>query len=180
MVIKTQEELFSGPVNIKHISERGIKVSKLFEGEKIKAIFKGEITRKKDVVEINGKMFVEKKVECARCLDEFILTEEGEIQIFLKPASQLPKEEEIFLNFEDLNDDFYESEEFDFYDYILRLAEFFVPDFPLCSPECKGLCQKCGENLNFNKCSCSLENKEHKTEFSFLLEKALGKMEKRN
>lgn len=183
MVIKTQEELFSGPVRIREISENGIKVSKLFQGDGIKAIFKGEVKRKKDTVEIKGKFFVEKSVECVRCLEVFLLDLQDEIEIFLKPASELPQDEEIELTPDDLNDDFYEGDEFDFYDYILRLAEFFVPHFPLCSDECKGLCQKCGENLNKSVCSCreseskefkGVGEEEHETKLSYLLNKAIG------
>jgi len=29
------------------------------------------------------------------------------------------------------------------------------PIKPLCSPNCKGLCQKCGKNLNEGGCSCA-------------------------
>ena len=28
------------------------------------------------------------------------------------------------------------------------------PLSPLCKPECKGLCPKCGKNVNEGKCSC--------------------------
>lgn len=28
------------------------------------------------------------------------------------------------------------------------------PVKPLCRPDCKGLCPKCGKNLNIEKCSC--------------------------
>ena len=30
-----------------------------------------------------------------------------------------------------------------------------LPVHPLCSPECKGLCPTCGNNLNAGSCSCS-------------------------
>ena len=186
MVIKTQEELFSGPVKIREISEKGIRVSKLFHGDRIKAIFKGEVRRNKNTVEIKGKFFVEKSVECVRCLDNFLLDVQDEIEIFLRPAEDLPQEEEIELGLEDLNEDFYEGEEFDFYDYILRLAELFIPNFPLCSEECKGLCHECGENLNKSVCQCKEkrkneregeeEGKAHETKLSYLLSKAIGEI----
>lgn len=28
------------------------------------------------------------------------------------------------------------------------------PGYPVCSPDCKGLCPKCGENLNTSVCTC--------------------------
>jgi uncharacterized protein len=35
--------------------------------------------------------------------------------------------------------------------------QLFMPFAPLCSNDCKGLCQTCGQNLNEHKCSCSNE-----------------------
>lgn len=32
-----------------------------------------------------------------------------------------------------------------------------IPLWPLCSEECKGLCPKCGHNLNEGTCSCELD-----------------------
>lgn len=34
-------------------------------------------------------------------------------------------------------------------DILLRL-----PHHPVCSPECKGLCPRCGQNLNVGRCAC--------------------------
>lgn len=157
MQIKTQEELFKGPVKIKYLTEKGIKVSKILSGEKIKVMFDGEITRKKDIIEIKGKIFVDKVVECIRCLDEFYANASDVINIYLKPSYLIPDEEEIELKIEDLDDDFYEGEEMDFYSYIISLGESIVPSYNLCSENCRGICKNCGENLNKNKCRCHLE-----------------------
>jgi len=40
------------------------------------------------------------------------------------------------------------------------VAEEFVlslPWFPLCKPDCKGLCQICGQDLNLAQCNCKTE-----------------------
>ena len=42
-------------------------------------------------------------------------------------------------------------------DIDLLLEESIVMDFPmrfLCQEECKGLCFKCGKDLNFGECDC--------------------------
>lgn len=33
-----------------------------------------------------------------------------------------------------------------------------LPSKHLCSPDCKGLCQKCGKDLNIGKCDCNEKN----------------------
>ncbi len=154
MLIQSQEELFGGVINLKHITERGIKVSKLFSKDGLKAIFHGEVKRKDEEIEIAGKFFIEKKMECARCLDEFLFSTEEEVFLVLKPASYLPHSEKIELKMEDLDEDFFQSYEIDFYEYMLRLAELFIPQVSFCKPECKGICKNCGENLNSGNCVC--------------------------
>lgn len=171
MKIETQEELFKGPVKIKHITEKGIKVSKIFFGEKIKVIFYGEVIRKGDIVEISGKIFVDHLTECARCLDEFNLNVSEEIKIYLKPSYMLPKEDEIELKVEDLDDDFYEQDEIDFYEYILNLGRSVIPPYNFCSENCKGICSKCGANLNRENCSCKTAQEKESGVFDILLKK---------
>jgi len=36
-------------------------------------------------------------------------------------------------------------------------VQLFLPSKMLCSPDCKGLCTKCGKNLNLGKCDCKSE-----------------------
>lgn len=33
--------------------------------------------------------------------------------------------------------------------------QLFLPAKMLCKEDCKGLCQKCGKNLNYEKCECA-------------------------
>lgn len=39
-------------------------------------------------------------------------------------------------------------------EFIREEIQLFLPSKILCSEDCKGLCQKCGKNLNFGKCDC--------------------------
>lgn len=36
-------------------------------------------------------------------------------------------------------------------------VQLFLPSKMLCRDDCKGLCYKCGKNLNYGKCSCKKE-----------------------
>lgn len=63
--------------------------------------------------------------------------------------------------FELKNDDichFYEKPDKNELDLTDDIREDILLSFPLnlkCSEKCKGLCLKCGQNLNFGNCSCS-------------------------
>ena len=39
---------------------------------------------------------------------------------------------------------------------LLELLELSFPSKMLCDEDCKGLCQKCGKNLNEGECSCDM------------------------
>lgn len=95
---------------------------------------KGEVTRITNAVtvdlEANGVM----RMNCSRCLKEF----EVNFQKPLKLNYIANKSEPII----DLTPDIREE-------IILG-----YPIKPLCSLDCKGICPKCGKNLNEGKCNC--------------------------
>ena len=41
---------------------------------------------------------------------------------------------------------------------IASLLSLSIPMKPLCSDDCKGICSKCGTNLNFENCQCNYQN----------------------
>lgn len=58
---------------------------------------------------------------------------------------------------EDDGDDEYvvvENRQIDLYELIREELILFLPSKILCKPDCKGLCPKCGKNLNIEKCDC--------------------------
>ncbi len=73
---------------------------------------------------------------CGRCLEEYRIELEKSLQL----NYSLEKGQLIL----DINPD---------------IREELILDYPiksLCSPACKGLCPKCGKNLNEGGCSCAI------------------------
>lgn len=61
---------------------------------------------------------------------------------------------------ENENDDYdnylvVENVKLDLDELISEEIQLFLPAKMLCSDDCKGLCQKCGKNLNEGKCECA-------------------------
>ncbi|MCM8779765.1 MAG: DUF177 domain-containing protein [Candidatus Omnitrophica bacterium] len=83
-------------------------------------------------VEVSGKM----KLVCGRCLETFT----SRLQRKFKLNYIVEKNQQFI----DLDPDIREE-------LILN-----YPLNPLCRPDCKGLCYKCGANLNKEKCDCSV------------------------
>jgi uncharacterized protein len=49
---------------------------------------------------------------------------------------------------------YYEGEEIDLTPLVHEQALLALPTRPLCSDDCRGLCSRCGANLNAGPCGC--------------------------
>jgi uncharacterized protein len=47
----------------------------------------------------------------------------------------------------------------DLNDFVMEFLELEVPIRYLCNEDCKGLCPKCGKNLNEGECDCPKKEK---------------------
>jgi len=97
--------------------------------------------------------------ECARCAQET-----SQSIIFSGKKYLADKSEN-----KDENDDYYTLEYASIIDLREFLTEFLFLEVPLrylCSEDCKGLCQKCGKDLNAGECDCP--KKERNSAFKVL------------
>ena len=104
---------------------------------------------------VTGRFKAAVKSTCSRCLEEF------------EHSLDFAIEEEFFPKGDRLNETLVladeEPEGFIIgEDHVLDLKEAFrqnillsLPPNPICRPDCAGLCQICGCNLNYNSCRCS-------------------------
>lgn len=95
-----------------------------------------QVTNLDDKYMVMGNLKADARLECNRCLEKF--TYPMEMEFF----QEFPKEEMINDNVLDLTDAIYEH-------LILEL-----PIKTLCDEACKGLCTRCGQNLNLEDCGC--------------------------
>ena len=63
---------------------------------------------------------------------------------------------------ENENDDYdnyivFENNSLDLDELVGEEIQLFLPAKMLCKEDCRGLCQKCGKNLNYEKCECAKE-----------------------
>jgi uncharacterized protein len=116
-----------------------------------------------DLSRTGGILLVMSRVEarvrctCARCLDSFALTLSSEFKLSLRPRPdpKLAPPEETELSREDLETDFYEGEEVDLSPLIQDQVLLTLPPKVTCREDCRGLCQRCGKNLNRETCQCA-------------------------
>lgn len=104
---------------------------------------------------LRGRLHARVRMRCVRCLTEFELPVAVEIEEeFASPETEpgIPT----------MDRDQPETSAME--DYILDVAELVrqelevsVPMAPVCDPDCRGICPRCGKNLNEGPCSCPAE-----------------------
>ena len=96
-------------------------------------------------------------LDCSRCLGRFRIDLELPIEEELRIAGHLPdmaeQEEEEELP-EEEKEPLFVDNVFDLGELIRQSILMALPIKPLCSEECKGLCPRCGHNLNEEQCKC--------------------------
>ncbi len=108
----------------------------------------GEIRNNAGLITLRGHITAEMLCVCDRCAAEF--TMHCDLPLELTLATELEDEEnpDYYL----LIDEKFEPEEVFSDCFLLGLDTSF-----LCREDCKGLCYRCGANLNEGKCSCTKE-----------------------
>lgn len=106
----------------------------------------------KGVLVIEGTVGVRAAIPCARCLEEvsyeFALAFERKVDMKLSAEEREAAEEEYnFIEKDHLNVD------------TLVQNELLInwPIRVLCKEDCKGICSRCGANLNHGECGCDRE-----------------------
>ena len=99
----------------------------------------------------------DKKSACDRCLNDFNMEVECSFKLVYTydQSFSTPELDEVkFLNFHDT--------EFKIDDDVRQMIMLNLPLKSLCSENCKGLCPKCGNNLNESECSCNIDDSNPK------------------
>ena len=110
-------------------------------------------------VMVTGDLRAEIKLTCSRCLKEFNRNLTVPVNVVYHSIEELKDEAHLNeVRSEELDLDFYSGEEFDILDLIKEQIELNLPMKPLCEDACKGICPKCGTDLNIKSCTCSVKD----------------------
>ena len=108
---------------------------------------------------VRGDLRAEIKLTCSRCLKEFNGSLTVPVDVVYHPVEELKDEAHPNeVKSEELDLDFYSGEELDLLDLIKEQVELNLPMKPLCDDACKGICPKCGTDLNVKSCTCSVKD----------------------
>jgi uncharacterized protein len=123
-----------------------------FEGDIIKPIGSCEvisvISSDSDMLILSAKIKANLEMICPRCLDTFIYPIDIDIEERFT-TNRSTEDDEAIVVMDDVLD-------------ITEIVETSIistlPIKRVCKDDCKGLCQECGCNLNYNTCSCHKED----------------------
>ncbi len=127
---------------------------------------KAAIWRAGKSILIKGTLRTTLQLRCVRCLKEFSYPLSSAFDLTLYPLNEAPSEEETELSGEDMERGFFEGGEIRLSEIACEQVFLEIPYQPFCQEGCKGLCPKCGRDLNFSSCDCGKEELE--TGFSAL------------
>ncbi|HWR58233.1 MAG TPA: DUF177 domain-containing protein [Thermodesulfovibrionales bacterium] len=105
-----------------------------------------------------GELVSDIELQCSRCLSRFSGNIAVDVNVVYHPLEELAGEEKYEIKEDELDTGFYEGDELDIAGLIQEQIMLSVPMKPLCRDSCKGLCSRCGSDLNATTCSC--EQKE--------------------
>ncbi len=112
------------------------------------AKIKGEIFNNSKALELKAEAQLEFTARCSRCLEPVTVKQTVPINEAIVRGS----EDELLSDDDDVI--VMEGTAFELEDIVVSSFIMNVSGAYLCSDDCKGLCPKCGKNLNLGDCGC--------------------------
>lgn len=117
-----------------------------------------EILRQKSMIKIKGQITAHIRQDCSRCLVDVKSTINKKLDLMYLIKNESEKKE-ITLTKEETGYDFVDGEDIDLFSIIIEQVLLDADFKPLCKDDCKGICPKCGVDLNIGTCNCKLDDK---------------------
>jgi uncharacterized protein len=94
------------------------------------------------------------EILCARCVDPVAVPLEGDFDLIFRPESADADAGERAITADETEIGYYQESGLLLEDVVREQVLLSLPTRTLCTADCKGLCPRCGQNLNQAKCSC--------------------------
>jgi uncharacterized protein len=111
------------------------------------------------MVNVEGSLNADISLNCSRCLKDFTYVAGPVFSLYFVRGGEKPEEREKELAPEDLEINYLEGDILDTTDLILEQLTLDLTMQPLCKDDCKGLCPRCGADLNPGPCGCKKEER---------------------
>ena len=116
------------------------------------------VLRFEDMVEVEGKLSTSVRLTCDRCLKPFEFPLKSRFAITytrkVPEADEDTGQREVELQAGDFDFIYFQGQEINLQGAIQEQIVLAFPFRALCRPTCKGLCPRCGTDLNQGDCGC--------------------------
>ncbi len=92
---------------------------------------------------------------CARCVEPVPTSLRGDFDLIFRPHSADANPGEHAITVDETEIGYYEDSGLELNDVVREQVLLSLPARTLCKPDCKGLCPRCGQNLNLAACNCN-------------------------
>ena len=111
------------------------------------------------LIEVSGRLQTRLELVCRRCLNSYDWPLSFDCRFYCAPQSEaestLKLKKEMELDGEDIGHYEYSGEELDLRQAIGEEVLAALPAYPLCRPDCRGLCPHCGAAIQDQPCTCN-------------------------
>ncbi len=112
-----------------------------------------QLSRRVEDVYVKGSFSTSVQVECRCCIEPFATSISGDIEVQFYPTDVAAPSDPWQA---DTGERYYLGDTIDLSDEVRQSLIIEIPNWPLCSETCKGLCPQCGQNLNAADCGCHI------------------------
>ena len=113
-----------------------------------------DVERRGEQIALRGRCRVEGDQACSRCAKVYPAGMEAEILLVADRRGSDDPEDEAALE-QDGSVLYHDGIELDLGPSLREALILEVPVAPLCRPDCRGLCSRCGQDLNDGSCQCT-------------------------
>ncbi len=108
-------------------------------------------------IRLRGHLGTEVELLCARCLEPVREVVERDFDLFYHPLADCPRGEELEVPHGEEELGFYKGPGLLLEDVAREQVLLTLPMRSICREDCRGLCPRCGCNLNRESCHCASE-----------------------
>ena len=96
---------------------------------------------------------------CARCVEPVPTPARGKFDLIFRPQAADAEPGERSITPDETEIGYYEESGLSLEDVVREQVLLSLPSRTLCKEDCKGLCPRCGQNLNLATCNCTPPNR---------------------
>ena len=108
-------------------------------------------------VRITGSVRGGLTLQCGRCLERFGFAVDEAVDAVLIRETPVETTEEVEVPGREMDVEFFDGVEIDIDRLVAEQVFLALPVAAVCAEECRGLCPRCGANLNTGECRCGKE-----------------------